>query len=389
MNAIRILPRRLFLNPWFAAMPLVLFVSCGGGGLSSSSASYSLTINKTGPGTITSNPAGINCGTTCTGSFANGTTVTLTATPDANSSFTGWGGDCTGTGTSTCKVVISGNKVAAATFVASVAAAKLAMIFKDCTRVTGDKVGNVYCDVTFTNTSAKTAWIDINDGSGGTVLRDTSGKEYSLRGTKYGNAPFTNSGITLSDLKPGESADLKLRINLPLNISKIASGTISTTYRGDGYEYPKFEVKALDIQPGDAPALIDLGGRVFLSHQGTINISFQSCYRVSDDLTGNIYCDVKFLNLVANDQYFYLDDSPTLIDLSGKTYLCNGAKFNVSAFAGCGYSYGIENIASNSPQLVTLRFSVPLTIGTLKAFIFPTRNGNNQSLQIDGIPITP
>jgi subtilisin family serine protease len=56
--------------------------------------------NGTGTGTVTSNPAGINCGGACNVQFNQGTTVTLKAMPDAGSVFTGWsGGACTGTGT--------------------------------------------------------------------------------------------------------------------------------------------------------------------------------------------------------------------------------------------------------------------------------------------------
>jgi uncharacterized repeat protein (TIGR02543 family) len=55
-------------------------------------------VNKagTGTGTITSNPAGINCGSTCSAMFLFAP-VTLTATPAAGSTFTGWTGSCTGT----------------------------------------------------------------------------------------------------------------------------------------------------------------------------------------------------------------------------------------------------------------------------------------------------
>ena len=55
--------------------------------------------NGSGSGTVTSSPAGINCGATCTVTFPAGAAVTLTATPtSAASTFTGWlGSGCTGT----------------------------------------------------------------------------------------------------------------------------------------------------------------------------------------------------------------------------------------------------------------------------------------------------
>lgn len=46
-----------------------------------------------GSGRVTSNPPGINCGNDCVENFPQGTFVTLTATPDTDSSFEGWSGD--------------------------------------------------------------------------------------------------------------------------------------------------------------------------------------------------------------------------------------------------------------------------------------------------------
>jgi hypothetical protein len=57
-----------------------------------------VTLTGGGTGTITSTPAGLTCtGTTCKGSFARGTKVTLQAAPANGVVFTAWGGVCTGT----------------------------------------------------------------------------------------------------------------------------------------------------------------------------------------------------------------------------------------------------------------------------------------------------
>jgi Divergent InlB B-repeat domain len=64
---------------------------------------YDLTVSRTGAGggTVTSSPGGIDCGTACSGSYAAGAVVTLSAIPGSGSSFTGWSGDCSGTDTCT------------------------------------------------------------------------------------------------------------------------------------------------------------------------------------------------------------------------------------------------------------------------------------------------
>jgi hypothetical protein len=77
---------------------------------------YTLTVAKagTGSGTVTSNPAGITCGTDCSQAYASGTVVTLTAAHAAGSKFLGWSGACTGT--STCKVTMNASKKVMASF---------------------------------------------------------------------------------------------------------------------------------------------------------------------------------------------------------------------------------------------------------------------------------
>ncbi len=78
---------------------------------------FPLTVTKAGAGTgtVTSAPAGINCGVDCGESYAQGTVVTLTAVAGTASTFGGWsGGGCTGT--AQCVVTVTAATVVTATF---------------------------------------------------------------------------------------------------------------------------------------------------------------------------------------------------------------------------------------------------------------------------------
>ncbi len=76
---------------------------------------FALSVTLAGNGSVTSNPAGINCGTTCSVNFVTGTTVILTATPAAGQRFNSWGGDCTGT-QPTCSLALTQARTAQAVF---------------------------------------------------------------------------------------------------------------------------------------------------------------------------------------------------------------------------------------------------------------------------------
>ncbi|MDQ6758610.1 MAG: hypothetical protein M3Z32_01945 [Acidobacteriota bacterium] len=81
---------------------------------------FTLSIGRSGSGTITGNPAGalstqISCGNSCSAKFGQGTTVTLSATPAPGVNFVGWSGACAGTAP-TCDVTISADTKVQANF---------------------------------------------------------------------------------------------------------------------------------------------------------------------------------------------------------------------------------------------------------------------------------
>ena len=95
-------------------------------------AAETLTVTKTGAGTVTSEPSGINCGTDCSEAYPSSVveicvpdrgcttrtvhqTVELTASPAPGWAFQSWSGDCTGTG-ATCTLTVNGDESVNASF---------------------------------------------------------------------------------------------------------------------------------------------------------------------------------------------------------------------------------------------------------------------------------
>jgi hypothetical protein len=79
--------------------------------------SFNVSVSKqgTGIGGVTSDPVGIDCGVDCQATFHGGTTVTLTATPDTGSVFSGWSDPSCGTNAS-CPVILESDVSLTATF---------------------------------------------------------------------------------------------------------------------------------------------------------------------------------------------------------------------------------------------------------------------------------
>ncbi|MEO8477905.1 MAG: hypothetical protein ABI572_12775 [Actinomycetota bacterium] len=100
--------------------PLLLFVLIAStvplSGAVSAGGAQTLTVvtRGSGGGTVTSSPAGIDCGATCSAGFGSGTVVDLTATTNAKSTFIGWRGGCTGNGS--CQVTMNSATTVRATF---------------------------------------------------------------------------------------------------------------------------------------------------------------------------------------------------------------------------------------------------------------------------------
>jgi len=79
-------------------------------------ASYTITVNVTGPGTVISSPySGVNCAadSSCSATYLPGTPVTLVATPATGAAFAGW---TTCAGQSTCTITMNSDVTVTASF---------------------------------------------------------------------------------------------------------------------------------------------------------------------------------------------------------------------------------------------------------------------------------
>ncbi len=193
---------------------------------------FALTVTKVGSGTVTSNPAGINCGATCTKLFNYSTTpVTLTATPANGYIFSGFSGACTGM---TCSVTMTAARNVTATFT---------QVHTLTVSKPGDGVGTV------TGTASNGA--SINCGSGaGCVLTGTPGTTITLTATASTGVDATQSTFlgwsgggcantgTCSVTLNGDvtiTANFKLDPNIMFVTSKVFRGDFGGVGVADGF----------------------------------------------------------------------------------------------------------------------------------------------------------
>ena len=189
-----------------------------------------------GTGTVTSSPAGINCGNACTASFAPGTNITLTATPAAGSAFAGWSGAvCSGTN-DTCTFTISTVPTVTATFNSTSQSFSFSM-------------NQATTSVPQGGNATSTANITRLNGYAGAVSFSATG------------AP---SGVTIT-ANPASATGATATLNIAAT-SVVAAGNYPVTISATGAGITGAQTATLNVQVTPAP-----GG------SGNVAFSFASC----------------------------------------------------------------------------------------------------------------
>jgi uncharacterized repeat protein (TIGR02543 family) len=195
----------------------------------------SLTIAKTGEGTITSNPAGIECtgaktGAECEAGFEQNSTVTLTASPAAGNAFSAWSGCLEHVGL-TCKVLMDKAKTVKATFVATPS-------------LTVEKAGSGYGKVAATGISCDESCSKesaaVKTGTAVTVkVTPAKGNEFATFEGGTGNASSCSATCTFTI---SENSSVKVKF------SPIPTKTLTVKLTGPGAYKGKVTGKGVTVK---------------------------------------------------------------------------------------------------------------------------------------------
>jgi uncharacterized protein (DUF2345 family) len=239
----------------------------------------SLTVANGGPGngTVIDNLTAINCilangsaSGTCSGSYAPGTPVTLTASPSGGASFLGWGGACTSSGTnSTCIVTMN----AAQSVTAKFGQPSLGNI-NVCTL---GGVGQPPCSSTQQITFTPTA--NVSNANIKVVTQGTTGLDFTLGGTTCGGTLTAGISCTITVNFMPQAPGLRLGAVEISGFANSVNGLVASIPISGIGQAPEIAYNPT------APAQVILGGGFSLSQP------------VAVDAAGNFY-------FVSNDQVY-------------------------------------------------------------------------------------
>ena len=221
---------------------------------------YQLTVLRTGNGTVTSNDGYINCGSTCSHLYWNGTVVVLTASPDPNWVFASWSG-CDKVNGNVCTVTMNSVRTVTASFTPTYV-------------LTVAKTGNG---------TVKSSDNHINCGStcsytylSGTLVTLTASPDSGWGFAGWSGCDQSHANVCLVVMSANRTATATFQVLYPLTVSKTGNGNVSSI---DGhiscgstcsYSYMNGTLVTLSAVPA--------AGSTFSSWTGCNNANGSFCY---------------------------------------------------------------------------------------------------------------
>jgi len=289
-------------------------VSLTGTGITSSF-SLNVAVGGSGSGSVTSNPAGIICPTTCASNYSTGTQVTLTATPNAGSTFIGWSGACAGVGT--CTVTMNSNQAATATFMLIAATA--------CTGTTTNWIGG-----------ASGNWNNPAHWSTGVVPNSSSVNVCINDGASPSQVTLDiNASVGTLTIDAGSSLTISNNTQLAANGNIFNAGQISISAAGN--------LTYLTIA---APVSLSGGGTVILSKGGNGTAVIQTAGG-SQTLT-NVNNTIQGTGTIGYNGLLVVNQAGGIINANAPSSSNPSLLLNPSAFTNQGL---LEATATGTLQL--------------------------------------
>lgn len=296
---------------------------------------YSLTLAKVGNGTVTSNPAGITCGTTCANNFTSGAIVTLSAVPASGYTFTGWTGtaeDCTDG-----SLTMNANKACTANFTASttptgsyILSTKAVSILTDA----GAGSGKVIASTVGIDCGLKCS---ANVAAGGMVTLQAMPAVGSMFAGWSGDADCSDGNVTMSTNKTC-TASFKL-VSFYLTITRIGtgSGTVTSNIAGIncGSSCGSLYAKDTNVKLIATPA----AGSTFAGWSGNTN-----CVDGSVTMTVTQTCTATFTRQTGGDHIGLFRPS------TGSWFLISN---NLGNWQGCEIDHCITQFGNKGDRPVT------------------------------------
>ncbi len=186
--------------------------------------SLMLSVSKTGTGsgTVTSSVGSLNCGSACSATITPGASVTLTASPDSGSTFTGWSGACSGTGV--CTMTMDAAKNVTATFTASAVAPTTAILSVSKTGTGSGTVTSSYGGVNCGSTCSATITTGIS-----VTLTATPASASTFAGWSGACSGTGSCTVTMDEAKS---------VTATFITSAVASATVPADQRGGKADNP-------------------------------------------------------------------------------------------------------------------------------------------------------
>ena len=354
---------------------------------------WQLSVSLVGSGTVTSSPAGIDCGNTCNASFNEGTPVSLSTSPATNYTFSGWSGACAGSGA--CTVTMSQARSVTATFAPLPLCSAPPSITGPATSSTGGYAITCGSSATtgasyvFEESANSGAWTPVYTGtatSADFISKMNGTYQYRVKATKagYSDSGWITSGVVIVDLNSPQTTASAMGFTFGTwTSSGIVIMLSATDNNGSGVAsgYPKYCVDRVNTCTPDI-SYVNVSSVPWQAVElNSVNMWYLRYQSV--DVAGNVET-IQSSQAKLDIQTPVTTASPVSGTYSAPqtvTFSCNDG-----TGSGCAATYYCQGAGCSPATLYTAQLNI--SSSTVLRFSSRDTVGNNESIKTETYTIT-